>query len=301
MDWLILGLIANILFSISNFIDKYLVENQFKKNIFGLIIISSFIPILILPIIFIINPAVIAIDFFIMTILTLNGFLFILYLIPYLKALELEDTSIVVSIFLLTPVIQLVLGNLFLNETINLFQGVGMLLIIIGSVLININFNKKLKINKKVFGLMLISCSFIAVSDLIFKLFVIETDFLTASFWQYTGYLLLGIILISITKFRVELFKILKKNSGFIIGINLTNEILNIVAIIIRSFVLILVPIGIANILGGTQAGFNLIIAILLTTFIPTKFNEDITRKGLTKKIIAIIIMIIGLYLITLF
>lgn len=301
MDWLILGILANLLFSISNFIDKYLVENQFKKNIVGLVIISSTITILILPILILIDPTVLLLNHTTAFLLIINGSLFLLYLFPYLKALELADTSIVTSLFLLIPVIQLFLGNIFLGETITFLPGVGIILIIVGSILISLDFREKINLNKKVIGLMLISCFIIAVNDLIFKIFALEVNFITASFWQYTGYLLLGASLLLIGKYRKDLVLSIKKSPKFLIGLNLTNEIINLTGTIIRSFVFILVPLSIANIIGGVQPAFNLIIAIILTILITDKFNEDITQNGLIKKIVAIAIMIIGLSLIATF
>ncbi|MDD3159747.1 MAG: EamA family transporter [Candidatus ainarchaeum sp.] len=294
MEWLILTLIATILFAITNYIDKYLVKKHFNNNIIGLIIISCFISILIIPIFYILKPQVIFINPLTAIILILNGAMFLLYLFPYFKSLDLADTNTVICLFQMIPIIGLILGWIFLKETITYNQLIACILIIFGTILISIDF-KEIKLNKKVLIYMFLASGIICLNDLIFKIFAISIDFTTASFWQYTGYVFLGIILLILFKdSRKSLIKKLTKQSA-LIKINILNEIINIVGIVLRSLALLSVPIGIVQLVGGIQSANVFILGILFAYLIPNFFNENYSKQIIIQKTISLVIIFIGL------
>ena len=84
MNWFLIALIAPILWAITNHIDKYLISKYFKGGSVGaLMIFSSIIGFLLLPVIYFIEPGVLNVQLSFIIILVLNGFLYVVGLLPY--------------------------------------------------------------------------------------------------------------------------------------------------------------------------------------------------------------------------
>jgi bacterial/archaeal transporter family protein len=261
MNWFIFATIAPLLFAVSNYIDKYLVSKYFKDRGPGvLVIFSSLIGFFLLPVIYLIQPSAIKISPFFASLMVINGFIYIITLIPYLYTLQDNDTSVIVPLYQLIPVFAYGLGLVFLKESLTLLQILGSLLVMIGAV--GISFGKNhigFRFKKRSLFFMILSCFLIALNLVIFKFVATEESFWTTSFWEYVGFSICGIFLFVFIKSYREQFRQLFKSSKFkIISINAANEIINITGKIIK---------------------------------------EKIERKYLLQKTAAVFIMFIGVYL----
>ncbi|OGZ26966.1 MAG: hypothetical protein A2365_01570 [Candidatus Nealsonbacteria bacterium RIFOXYB1_FULL_40_15] len=295
MNWFFVALIAPILFSVSNYIDKFLLSRYFKKGAVGaLTIFSSAIGAFILPTIYLIQPSAVKINPTFAVIIISSGFLYIISLIPYLKALEKDDSSVVVPLFQLIPVFIYFLGYILLGETLSLRQILASLLVISGAFILSLE-HKSGKIKKEVLGLMVLSCFLVSFNIVIFKVVAINEDFWTTSFWEYSGFALCGILLLVFIKsYRKQFFSMIRKSAGAVISINFFNEAINIVAKIIMNFAALFVPVVLVSVIGGLQPFFIFVFGILLSVFFPGFIKENLERKYLIQKLAAIIIMFAG-------
>ena len=302
MNWFLTALLPPIFWSITNHIDKYLLSKYFKGGAIGSIIIfSAAISLPLLPIIVIIYPAVLQTFNTSYLLIALNGTFYLLATLPYIYALKKDDASLTVPLLQMIPIFSFILGYIFLKETLNITQIIGGLVILISSIFISLNISdiKKMRMKWDVFGLMVLSNLLFALNFLFFKHFAIETNFWITSFWEYIGFAFFGIFLLVFVKnYRNGFFNVLKTNKLQVLGINGLNEILNIVAKIAFNAASILTPVTLVWIINGLQPFFVFVFGILLTIFLPKISKEDISKKTLIQRIIAIAVIAIGTYMV---
>jgi drug/metabolite transporter (DMT)-like permease len=302
MNWFLIALLPPIFWSLTNHIDKYLLTKYFKDGAIGAVMIfSSSIAILLLPIIILIQPTVLQNFQTNYLLIVLNGTLYLFATLPYFYALEKDDASLSVPLFQMIPVFSFIFGFVFLRETLYITQILGGIIIIISSIFISLNISdiKKMKMKWDVFGLMALSSLLYALNFIFFKHFALETDFWVTSFWEYVGFGLFGIFLLLFVKnYRQGFFNVLKQNRLKVVGINGLNEIINIIAKISFNFATILTPVTMVWIINGLQPLFVFVFGILLTVLFPKISKEDISRKTLIQRIIAIGVITVGVYLI---
>ena len=299
MNWFLIALIAPFLWALSNHIDKYLLNKYFKDGGAGaLVIFSALIGVPLLPIIYLLDNTVFSVTPLLASLVAINGSLFVIGLIPYMHALDEDETSIVTPLYQTIPIFGYVLAFFFLGETLTTIQIVASLLIISGAILLSLDLDKKFKLKKKVFWLMMLSAFLIALNSFFFKFIAIKESFLLTSFWEYIGFPILSIILLVFVKnYRAQFFNVLKVNTTGVLTINIFNEIINIVAKIIINFTTLLAPLALVWVVNGIQPLFVLVMGIIITLFFPRLGKESLHKKHLIQKIISILIMIIGISL----
>lgn len=299
MNWLLIAFIAPLLWAFTTFIDKILISKYFKGRAGALIIYSCLIALPIFILIALFKPEVINLDFKTAIFIMLNGTLVIFYLFPYFYALTKADTSTIVPLFQIIPIITYILSFFILGERLTFIQIFAGVLIITGAVGISSNFHgKKFKINKEVLFSMLFACLLIAINAVMFKFFAVELDFWTASFWEYFGFFIFGLVLLLfVKKYRKDFILSYQENKISMVGVNLLNETINIIAGIIFSFASLLAPVALVGLANGFQPLFVLLLGIVATIFVPNLIKENIKKAIIIQKAIFIILMIIGGYL----
>jgi len=295
MDWFLLALIPPFLFALSNRIDKYLLEDYFEGKSGALILFSGFISILILPVIYFIQPSVIFVPVFYALILIFTGFIYILYLFPYFWALKLDEASRVAPLFQSIPVFVIILGFLFLGDAISFAQLAAGGLIVAGAFGLSSNLSKSgVSFKKKIVLFMFLASFMIALSYVLLKFAAINTDFFTALFWQQIGFLILGIILFLKKDYRAQFLSVFKKNSKKILSLNIFNEIINILASFLFAYITLLAPIGLVSLVNGLQPFYILFVGAIITIFAPWLGKETISKKSILQKALFIAIMAVG-------
>jgi uncharacterized membrane protein len=300
MNWFLIALIPPALWSVTNHIDKYLVSKYFKGGGIGaLMVFSSLIGLCILPFILFFYPAVVNISPLTAILITINGWLYLLAVLPYLYALEKDEASIAVPMFQMIPVFSYILAYIVLKETLSAGQILGGALIVIGAVIISFELEdgKKMKFKKAVFWLMMLSSLFFALNFLFFKYFALQSDFWTTSFWEYAGFAVFAVFLMLFVRpYRKEFFSVMKGNRITVIGLNGFNETVNLLAKASFNFASLLAPVTLIWIVNGFQPFFVFAYGVILTLFFPKISQEKITKKHLIQKIVAILIMFAGTY-----
>ncbi len=299
MNWFLIALLPPALWSATNHIDKYLVSKYFKgAGVGALMVFSSLIGLFLLPIIAFLHPEVLSFSSS-SILIAVNGFLYILAVLPYFYALQKDEASICVPLFQLIPVFSYVLAYFVLGETLTNNQLFGGLLIVAGAIGISLDLSdgKKIKFKKEVFWLMMLSSIIFALNFLFFKYFAIQSSFWFVSFWEYVGFAIFAFLLmIFIKSYREQFITVMKTNRVSVISLNGVNEIVNIIAKVSFNFASLLAPITVIWIVNGFQPFFVFAYGVLLTVFFPHISQEKIGRRDLTQKIIAIIVMFVGSY-----
>ena len=300
MSWFLIALIPPAVWSISNHLDKYLISKFFKGSGVGaLMVFSSMIGIFLLPVIYVFHPEVLHINPLNAVLIALNGFLYILAVLPYFYALNKDEASIAVPLFQLIPLFSFILAYFLLGETLKPAQLIGGILIMLGAIGISLELSESNKVSfkKEVFWLMMLSSLIFSLNFLFFKYFALQETFWTTSFWEYVGFAIFAALLMLFVKpYRLQFLSVMKENKLPVIGLNGFNEIINIIAKVAFNWASLLTPITITWIVNGFQPFFVFIYGVILTVFFPHISKENISKRHLAQKILAILIMFAGSY-----
>lgn len=294
MLWLFLAILGPFLFGWANVIDNYLTNKIFKRTT-TLLFYAGTINILFLPIIFLITKPSLP-PLYIIPILCVIAPLDILYLFPYFKALQHEDTSTVSSLFSLGKIFVPILAFFIIGEVLLTKQYFGVALIIIASALVTLEAGAKIRFNRA-FNYMMASSLFLALEAVLFKFSINEIGWGTTFFWvDVISILVMGSFLF-VKKERVEIKKQFCNMKKFA-KIFVIEEIITSGAFLAITFAFVYAPVTIVIAIGALQPFFVLLYAVLFSKKFPTFFKDKIDWRSLAKKSFFFALMGIGVYLV---
>ena len=162
MNWFLIALINPLAHSVANHFDKYLLSKHIKGGTVGsLIVFTSLFSFFALPVIFIFNSNVLSsVGWSDAIVLIINGSFVSIAVALYLYALDLDEASYVAPFFQFYPIFGFILSYLFLGEVLVVNQFIGALFIILGSIILSIEFTKVEQKFKKKLILYMIGSSF---------------------------------------------------------------------------------------------------------------------------------------------
>lgn len=291
---IIISILAALFYSLTNHIDKFLVnDNNSESNIKTVLIFSTFISGLFAPIWFIISGFDISISIISLISIFTSSILSISALYLYFKSLEVSDTSTVVVMFQLIPVFNYILGLILFKENLDFRQIIGSIFIILSTILISINLENK-KTSFKVLLLMTLCSFFYSLYYILFDIGIRNSPYNSCIFYLQIGYLLIGLIFLFIKSFRSTFFKTIKCNGKKFLSLNIINELLNIIGTCLENYANVLIPIALVTVISRVQVIFVFIIGLIGTIFLPKYFKEDISKKTILKKVFCIMLSIVG-------
>jgi drug/metabolite transporter (DMT)-like permease len=197
---------------------------------------------------------------------------------------------------LITPVFGYALGYVFLGEMLSSQQLIGSFIVLSGVFLISMDFSgQKRKFKWRPVFYMLVACFLIAIAGVIFKYVAIGDNFWISSFWEYAGLGFFGIIIfLFVPKYRSE-FMLMNKNGGINIFIlNATSETLTIVGNLLTNYAILLAPVAMVYLVSSFQPAILLFLTLFATRFFPDIVKENMSKRVLFPKILAITIIIFG-------
>lgn len=299
---IILAIFAAILYAATNHIDKYLISKAVKNADYrALILVSTIIAGGVMAIIYLfVCNFQLTFDVPSILLLLFNSALYTISNIFWFKALDRDDTIIVVIMFQLIPVFMLLLSPLVLQDQhINPLQLVGGLLITLAAVFLTYEPTHK-KFNKDKL-ITLVIMAFVSLGYAIW--FVIERyinqshDFNQTVLWSNITLFFVGLLFfIFIKSFRKSFSKMLKTNGPKVIGLNLVNEMLNSFGGVFSTFAGTMASVALVSfVTQGVQPFAVMLIGLLITKLFPKIEKEQIAKADIIKRIITIIICVIGL------
>jgi len=303
MHWFLIALAGPFLFALTNHIDKILLEKYFKQSGIGtLLLFSSLLSIISLPIWFFIDSTIFNVSIVNMLILLSLGIIDLLVLIFYFIALKEDEASIVVVFYQLMPVFGYVLGYFILGEILTKIQLVAILLVIFGTAIISFETDEenKFKLRHKTILPMLAASFFWALGGVIFKMVALEENVWRSLFWEHVALTIIGIFIFAFMRsYRSHFLDAIRNNSKAIILLNFLNEGLYMLGNFAFAYAFMLAPVALVLLEQSFQPIFVLIIGVILTVFFPKISVEKIHIKHLLPKIVAILITGIGTYLLS--
>ena len=294
MSWVLFSVLAAFIWAIVNTIDKYVLTKWVKKPI---------VPVMVLGILSVFAAFLVYLlkgfsYFSLINIMLafIAGTFYMVGTIFYFKAIKIEEVSRVVPLFHLIPFFVLILATIFLGEIFTPIMYLGILLLIVGAFLISTKNFKKISFGLS-FRLMMLSVLCFSINLLLGKYLLGFADY-----WTVFSYIRIGSILVLIPIFILnykDLISVVKKHGKKTIGVMSIAETLNLVAILLYVIALSSGYLTLVSALGSVQAFFLLLLTVILSIFFPKILKEEISRKTILIKLLAIIILFIGALLIT--
>lgn len=297
------GLIAifasAFLFAISNHTDKFLVDdNREESSTESVLVFSTIVagPIMLL---IMLAYAGFSVSFNTTTILlaVLSAIFYTLANFFYFRALEKGDTTVVAAMFQLIPIFTFGLSAIFFQEFLTVSQMIGGAIIIAAAVVISVDLKDlKNRHNYQILWLMTLSSLFYAAFFKLFEVAAKTNDYNSTSVFFQLGLSLTGLFFWTLPKYRREFIKSIKRNGKTFVGLNVFNEIINAVAAQLANYAVLFLPLAIVNTLNGFQPAFVLILGLIGAKLWPKIFTDKISRAEMVKKIICILVSLVGLY-----
>lgn len=300
MYWLIYAFSGPVLWALSTHIDKYLVERYFKQgSVAVLMVFTAIIGALSLPLIWLFQPGVVALNLQSTAVIAVSGILYMSAIYFYLQALQTEEASTIAPFFQAAGIFGLILGYFVLGEKISIFQIIGVLLIIAGSVVLSLRFGQGTSHVKTRLVILMLACALaIALSSLIFKFFAVRDEFWTTMFWNFVGQALFGMILMLIAANRQQFKRMMHSNTGAVLSVNGINELINLGGNLGVRYTLLFAPLAIVQAISSTTSFFVLFFGVVISLFFPKLGREEIGIANLMQKAIATTLIVAGVLLI---
>lgn len=293
MNYVFYAILAYSFWAVGIVLDKILRSKYIKDSTVLVIFfgILNFIPFLIImPFVNIILPKPL-----ILLVSLIAGFLMTMAILPYFKSLSLEEVSRVAPLWHFSPLFVLILAMIFLREKLALNHYIGFFFLLFGGLLISTRKIKDIFKISNVFWLMLTSSFLWAISEVLTKYIYRSLNYWNGIFWILFGFMIGSLTLLlkkkNRTNFKSEISNLNRTSTLFLIGSSLTGlfgRILYFLAIMLGS-------VSIVAVVGGFESLFVIIYAVFISKYLPKLFKEEIDKKIILHKIIAIFLMFVGL------
>lgn len=294
MSWLIIVLAGHLLNSIAFLMDKFLLAKKISSPFVYAFFIGALgiLGIVLIPFGFNV-PSGLEI-----TRALVAGATFVLALIFFFSALKRNEASRVVPLTGgLVPAFTFVLAYLFLGERLGIGGMAAFALLVIGGVLITLERKGK---GSSIGYLFAIMAAFVfAVSFVITKQVYLEQSFVSGFVWSRFGGFLAAMMILLLPRQRHAIFHQPKqKGSGKTTALFFTGQAAGALGFVLVNYAISLASVSLVNAMQGVQYAFLLVIVAVLSRKFPKVLSEKLSGATLVQKIIAIILISIGIGLI---
>jgi len=299
MSWVYFVILATFAWSITNVMDKFLVEKKVGRPLMLAILIRSLslIPLLlILPFVGFSFPSIEFTGWIMLAGVFAAGGVIIFY-----KAIKIGEVSRTIPLFQFIPVFVLFLSFFLIGEVLGFSDYVGFVILVLGGLVISAkNISKVFRV-EKVFWLVVVSSFLHAISYVIMKHVLSNIEYWNAFivFWAFQGMIILSLLgLPSIRKQAKFYMKALALRDKTVI---LLDSAISILAFIFNYFAISLGPVTLVEAAGNIQLVFIFLLALFLTKFFPNVLEERFDRGAVMQKATGTALIIMGVLLTQLF
>lgn len=294
MSWLVYALLAPLIFTVVNFIDKLILE----KHVHNPLSMSPYIAIIGFfsgCVLFVLTgfPLPPIQD---VAIVMFTGILVSFGALIYYRALSMEETSKIIVLIQIQPVMVLILSFLLLHETITAFQFVGFVLILGAAITLSVKRGMGGIQFSKILWMLLIINFIWSLSVVLFKFVANDGHFerfLPYESWGFAfGGLLIFLFVRSVREAFRASFRTISKGALATIAVN---EMIFLCAKLLTLAAVALGPTALVSVLGGTQVFFGIVAGWILTLLVPSIYKEQIARNDLIRKGAVALVLFAGI------
>lgn len=299
MNWFLIVIIAYLLNAMAMIIDKSLL----KKSIPEPVVYTFYIGVLGLIFIPLLMPfgfALLGIKLILLGLF--SGIFFIIALLLFFQALKDDDASQVIPLIGgFNPIAILIFAYLLIGERLSLLELLALVFIIAGSIIITIKHGSHgLKLSSQMLKFGIVSALFFGLSYVLAKLIYQETTFINGFIWTRIGALLAVFSLVFAPSYRRLIFKNSKATRHSIKFIFIIGQALAGISFLMVNYAISLGSVTLTNALQGLQYAFLFLLIIIISKKYPEILEEKLNAKIIFQKILAIVLISIGLIFIAL-
>ena len=296
-NWIYFVLTANLIWSFTSLIDKIVISKGHIKNPLVYILTNGLMNVLL--ILFLPFVSFKSLNFMDFLIALFSGAAFVAALAFYYKAVEHDEISKVIILFQLGPIFVLALSYIFLGEILTKNNFIGFLLLLTAGLLVSYKRIKNSFKLSKAFSLMLISTFFSAIALVTSKHIFNVTSFWSAFLWlRLVEFIAVGVLLVpSIRKEAVDTYKSMTPKIKILI---IFKMVINFSAFVFSGYAINNGLISLVTALGSSALPlFVFFLAMITSIYFPNIVKEEIDKKTILTKVLAIILIIIGIVLVS--
>lgn len=297
MTWLFVALAAYFLISLNLTLDKVILKNSVPHPVvYGFYIgILSIFGLVFLPF------GRLSLDWNNIITGILVGAVFLGALFIMYKAMfSFEASRVGPIIGAISPIFVSLFSFLFLNERLRWQEILAFLLLVAGGILISVDLNNIDKDQKKQAALKILSISIF--SALVFGIYYVllkhvynQGTFVSGFCWTRLGSFFASFLFLIPAKNRRLIFgetKTLKLGSGVLVAANKT---LSGISFALLNYAIAIGSVTLVNAMQGLQYVFLLIVVAFISRKYPKILSEQVHKKAILQKVVAIILIGLGL------
>jgi len=289
MSWVIFALAAAVIWSIVNIFDKHILSQELKDPILATTATGSslFLFFSVASLFF----GSVYLPFSIIVPAFLAGMSYCIAILIYYTVMRKEEISRIMPIFSVIPIFVAILAYFLLGETFTKLTYLGIFFIVVGSVLISLR--KVAHPLSAAFYVIVISSLFFAFRNILIKFATLENSIFSVMFWVGLGGFFVSFVLF------VAHHPHIREKAKYGVEHLLIVGLFAAIAFFCFTLAISKGPVSLVAALVQTQPVFVFLGATFLSLFHPKFIHEKITKWILLQKTIAVILVIIGAYLIT--
>ena len=302
MDWFSFALLGAASLAFTGVIDKFILEKYVSNSYSYLVCLILFQQIFAAGIFYFMGSGFVYPQSFYAI---LAGIVQIMYWAAYLKALKVEETSRIAALVFVYPVFVFPAAVLILGEALALKDYIGGLFLVFSAILVSYRppvpsmQNRKNSLNlSPALRYMFLFWIFYATYSIAAKYLLAYMDEWHLMLWLSLGNLLAVLAFLTQKGIREELVKYF--HAGYIFFSSLAAE--EIFSFLGRGALIFAYAVGsvaLVSSVAALQPFLTLIYVLFLSIFMPGILREKMDRKTISLKIMASVLIIIGLYLVS--
>ncbi len=294
MTWFIAAITATILWAVVNLIDDNLLKNVYRSAAFGAVIsgLFGFLPSFYL---FVTNERIASEPRYVASAIG-AGVLTVFFYYFYFRTLDADEPSVAVALNNLSAALVPFLAFMLLSEVLHTSQYIGLAIIILASFVLSLLEIRKFKLSSAIFYAT-IGAVIYAFAAILSKYAYRGGTFAEIYMWVSFGFGVGGLTFLAFSQKKTEFKKVVKSSKVIILLFLVVAEVVNILAEMTQGYAISAGALSVVKGIEGLQPLFVLVFGIALSPFFPKYFRE-IKDKRLPKKILCMIVMIVGLFFI---
>ena len=301
MNWIILVVLTIIFESLQLFINNYTADTYFKKRgaVSQSIYLNTFAFVLAIIMLIATGFSISAADLPTICMIILSGILIVADGIPYMRALEIDDSTNVGIFIQLSPLLYLIIGWLFLNEPFSPYQLIPFLLILAAPFLVILTTRKKskgIRIKAAFYAFLCVVIS--TLGNLIFARASNGDNFIQNMAFIFIGkFIGTMMIIFSRKKWRIRLKNVTKNSKGKIFRPISANFLVSTLKdFTYRGALITALTLAIASASTDTLEPLAIFFMGIILTLIWPKFGrEKLDKKTVSIHFISIALIVTGI------
>lgn len=295
LNWIYFILTAQFIWSVTSVIDKIVISKGYIKNPLVYIAVTSLTDVLLVVLLPFTGFA--PLDFADFLTALLFGIFFGASVVVYYKAVQYEEISKIIIFAQLGPVLVFAGSYFFLGEHLSGNNLIGFLLFIIAGCILSYNGEEKSFKFGRAFFLMMVSMILSSFAILFEKHVFNITGFWSAFLWlRLASFASLSVLFLpSVRKEFFQNFKTIGYKAKKLIGFKM---VIDFTALMLAGYAISKAPVSMVTALGNSVMPlFVFLIAVLISIYRPNILKEDISKKAVIAKMLAIFFVLAGIWI----